>query len=116
MQAFGPPEYELASEEVAPRVEAGEIQLLDVREPQEWEAGHAVGAVHIPMQSVPTRLGELDQSKPVACICLSGMRSAAVADHLRANGFEAYNVTDGFAGWFEAELPSEPEGARVLTH
>jgi rhodanese-related sulfurtransferase len=45
-----------------------------------------------------------------------GARSAAVADHFRLQGYDAYNVTGGFARWFQDQLPTEPEGATVAQH
>ncbi|MGH2808594.1 MAG: rhodanese-like domain-containing protein [Actinomycetota bacterium] len=116
MRAPGDPEFEFSSGEVARRLEAGDIQLLDVREQMEWDAGRPSGAVHVPMQTIPARIDELDRTKPVACICLMGARSAMVAEYLRAQGFEAYNVSGGFREWFQERLPTEPDDARVVQH
>jgi len=106
----------MTAAEAARRLDAGEIQLLDVREQIEWDGGRPSGALHIPMQTVPERTDELDRNKPVACICLMGARSAMVADFLRAQGYDAYNVTGGFLEWFSDRLPTEPENARVVQH
>lgn len=81
------------------------LQLLDVREVPEWAAGHVAGSVHIPMEQVPARLGELDRSTPVAVICRSGNRSAAVTDYLQRAGFQAHNVEGGLQQWAAEGLP-----------
>jgi rhodanese-related sulfurtransferase len=110
------PVTEITAAEAARRLEAGEIQLLDVREQAEWDGGRPSGATHIPMQTIPTRTDELDKDRPVACICLAGARSGMVAEYLRAQGFDAYNVSGGFLEWFQERLPTEPEDARIVQH
>lgn len=61
--------------------------ILDVRSPQEFKSGHAKGAVNIPVDALPSKLGGLDKNKPVITCCASGMRSASAASILKANGF-----------------------------
>lgn len=73
--------------------------LLDVREPDEWTAGHAPGAQHIPMAEVPQRLDELPEVDQLYVVCRSGGRSAKVAAYLNANGWDAVNVAGGMGGW-----------------
>jgi rhodanese-related sulfurtransferase len=86
----------------------GQIQLVDCREPYEWEAGRVEGAIHIPLNAV----GDLDTSKPVAVICRSGNRSELATMMFQARGFEAYNVEGGMEAWAAAGLPfSAPDGA-----
>ena len=108
--------FELQPTDVAKRYEAGEIQLVDVREQFEYDAGHVPGSLHLPMNEVVARAGEIDKDKPVAFICLMGARSQMVADHFRAQGYDSYNVTGGFAQWFHEELPTEPDDAIVQGH
>lgn len=79
--------------------------LLDVREDDEWAAGHAPGAVHVPMgQLTPESLPE---GSPVYCICRSGNRSLQVAEVLVAAGLDARNVSGGMLAWVDAGLPVE---------
>ena len=73
--------------------------LLDVREYDEWMAGHAPTAVHIAMSQLADRVGELDKSRPIVCICRSGNRSARVTEWLLAQGFDAVNMTGGMSSW-----------------
>jgi rhodanese-related sulfurtransferase len=76
--------------------------LLDVREQDEFDAGHAPAAVHIPLHELPHRLSEVLASHAddrVVVICKVGSRSAYGAAFLAAHGVEAVNVADGMLGW-----------------
>ncbi len=84
--------------------------LLDVREDDEWAAGHATGALHIPLGQLPVRLGELDLDEPVHVVCRSGGRSARAVEWLNENGAEAVNVAGGMGAWAEAGRPMEGDG------
>lgn len=75
------------------------VTLLDVREDDEWAAGHAPEARHIPMGELAGRLGELPADDQVYVICRSGGRSARVTAYLNANGWEAVNVAGGMRSW-----------------
>lgn len=77
--------------------------LLDVREDDEWAAGHAPTAVHVPMGRLT--LESLPDGRPVYCLCRSGRRSLKVAEALLASGIEARNVTGGMLAWVDAGLP-----------
>lgn len=93
-----------------PTVHAREVSdeayLLDVREPEEWRAGHAPGAVHLPMNQVPGRLAEVPQEGDVVVVCRSGHRSAQVTAYLLGNGWRnVRNLDDGMIGWAAAGRP-----------
>lgn len=75
------------------------VALLDVREDDEWAAGHAPGADHIPMTNLAERLDEVPDGSPVYVICRSGGRSARVTAYLNANGWDAVNVAGGMVSW-----------------
>ena len=82
--------------------------LLDVREQDEWDAGHAPGAVHIPLGDLPARYGELDADTQVLVICHSGGRSARATQWLNeAVGLDATNLDGGILAWQGAGLPVE---------
>ncbi|HEY6425245.1 MAG TPA: rhodanese-like domain-containing protein [Pseudonocardiaceae bacterium] len=86
--------------------------LLDVRENDEWMAGHAPGAVHVPMAQVPQRLDELATSfpdGPVPVVCRSGGRSARVTAYLAKAGWDAVNVDGGMRAWAAAGRPMVAE-------
>jgi rhodanese-related sulfurtransferase len=75
------------------------VTLLDVREPDEWAAGHAPEAVHIPMGDLAARLDDLPADDEVYVVCRSGGRSARVTAYLNANGWDAKNVAGGMQSW-----------------
>ena len=83
--------------------------VLDVREPQEIAIARFPGAVEIPMQSVPSRMAELDRNAEIFVLCHHGMRSAHVADYLAEQGFTRVgNVTGGIDAWALMVDPSVP--------
>ena len=75
--------------------EFGRFQVVDVRYPNEWEAGHIDGAVHIPLDYVLDRVGELDPNRPVVTVCRSGSRSTEAAKELAGEGFDVQNLRVG---------------------
>ena len=82
------------------------VTLLDVREDDEWAAGHAPGAKHIPLGELPARVDELgDLSEPVYVICRSGGRSARATAWLNATGWDAINVAGGMGSWASEARP-----------
>ena len=92
-------------------VPAGAV-LLDVREDDEWAAGHAPEAVHVPVGQVMQRLAELASAlpdRPVRVVCRSGARSARVTAYLREQGWDAVNVEGGMRAWAAASRPMVAE-------
>jgi rhodanese-related sulfurtransferase len=73
--------------------------LLDVRESDEWAAGHAPGARHLPMSELTGRLAELPGDDPLYVVCRSGGRSARVVAYLAGQGYPAVNVDGGMQSW-----------------
>jgi rhodanese-related sulfurtransferase len=84
-----------------------QYQILDVREPYEWEAGHIEEAIHVPLANVLTGQAQefLDPSRPVLVVCRSGNRSELAAVMLQAGGFDAHNLEGGTERWAAAGLP-----------
>ena len=76
--------------------------LLDVREDDEWTAGYAPGARHIPLGQLGARTAEIPQDQVVYVICRSGARSARAAQALSAAGWDAINVAGGMQDWAAA--------------
>jgi rhodanese-related sulfurtransferase len=84
------------------------VYLLDVREPDEYAAGHIPGITLIPMGEVASRLAELPRDKEIIVTCRTGNRSSQVADLLREQGFtNVHNMTGGIVAWEEAGYPVE---------
>ena len=79
--------------------------LLDVREYDEWDAGHAPEAVHVPMSELAARLDDVPEASPLYVICRSGGRSERVTQYLNANGWDAINVVGGMSVWAGLGLP-----------
>jgi rhodanese-related sulfurtransferase len=88
------------------RLQAGSL-LLDVRESEEWEAGHAPVAVHLPLGLLADRMNELERSEPIVVVCRSGHRSALATEWLTTAGFDATNLVGGMQAWAQAGLPVE---------
>ena len=98
-------------QEAARLVAAGELTLVDVREPEEIRAAAVGGAVRIPLGALSGRLDELRGRGTVAFLCQSGVRSAAAARAASKAGVEAVNVRGGVAAWARAGLPLTRQGA-----
>ena len=79
--------------------------LLDVREDDEWQRGHAPGAQHIPMGQVPSRLAEINADAKLFVVCQAGGRSQRVAQYLARNGYAPVNVSGGMLAWAGAGRP-----------
>lgn len=79
--------------------------ILDVREPDEWAAGHIDGALHIPLADVPARLAELPDAHPLVVTCRGGTRSARATAYLLGMGVEAVNLDGGMHAWDDAGRP-----------
>ena len=84
-----------------------EYQILDVREPYEWVAGHIEGAVHVPLGQVMGGAGleGIATERPVAVVCRVGNRSELATLILRARGYDAHNLEGGMERWAAAGLP-----------
>ena len=101
------------SDDVQPSVMStdlpAEVYLLDVREDDEWAAGHAPEAVHIPVGALPGRVAEIPADREIYVICRSGARSAYAAQALTGTGRITINVADGMTGWAVAGRPMVSE-------
>jgi rhodanese-related sulfurtransferase len=80
--------------------------LLDVRDADEWDAGHAPDATHVPMMEIPGRLSELPGDRDIVVVCRVGSRSAQVVAYLMARGRERVaNLDGGMFAWHAAGRP-----------
>ncbi len=105
------PEGQISSIDCLDLSRVTDAVLLDVREPDEWLAGHAPGALHIPFGELAARTGELPTDRPVVCICRSGGRSRKAAELLAGKGFDVHNLNGGMRAWSASGSPVvTPEG------
>ena len=85
--------------------------LLDVREQDEWDRGHAPSAHLVPLSELHSRITEIPTDQPVLVVCLAGSRSLRAASALADAGVDAVNVTGGMLAWVSAAGPVVSEGA-----
>jgi rhodanese-related sulfurtransferase len=116
VNVFDETQRDLPPQQVADMLDSGDAQLIDVREPYEWEAGRIPGAVHIELEHLAGRSGEIEKDKKVIFQCRVGRRSALATDAFAAAGYDAYNLAGGITAWVDAGLPLEPEGGQVAAH
>lgn len=116
MSAFADPGEDLTPQEVADGLARGEIQLVDVREPYEVEAGRIAGSRHVELEHLASHAETIDRDRPVVFQCRLGARSAMAARAFRAAGWDARNLAGGIQAWVEAGLPLDRPDARVADH
>ncbi|MEX0992648.1 MAG: rhodanese-like domain-containing protein [Solirubrobacterales bacterium] len=107
MAASDEQSYDLEPKRVAEMVGAGDAQLVDVRQPHEWEVGAVAQSLRIELDQLTSRAAEIDKDRPVIFICRVGNRSGLATDAFRASGYDAYNARGGVEAWAEAGLPLE---------
>lgn len=103
------PVPEVDVHQLSEALQAGAI-LLDVRNPDEWEAARVPGVPLIPLGELPERLDDVPAAPAGAAlyvICAAGARSAKAVEFLAATGIEAINVAGGTNGWVEAGYPTD---------
>ena len=81
------------------------VVVIDVREDDEYLAGHVTGAVLMPLSTVPERVGELPADGQFLIICQVGGRSGRAVQFLRARGLDAINVAGGTSAWVNSGRP-----------
>ena len=94
------PVPEISPEALAPRI--GQVMLIDVRQPDEYEAAHVRTARLMPLHEVPDHVGELPVDQEVVVMCRSGARSAMASEFLIENGVSAVNLAGGILAWVDA--------------
>jgi rhodanese-related sulfurtransferase len=102
MDEAGVPQADIAD---VPSTFDESVVLLDVREDDEWQRGHAPGARHIPMGQVPARLDDIDPTATLYVVCGMGGRSQRVSQYLAQNGYAPINVSGGMLAWASAGRP-----------
>jgi len=107
---------EVDAERVAELQREGSLQLVDVREDYEWDAGRIAGARHVEMGELNAQAATIERDAPVVFYCRSGGRSAMAASAFRSAGYDAYTMSGGLVEWEARGLPLEPDGGYVAEH
>jgi rhodanese-related sulfurtransferase len=103
-------------EEVAELQRRGAVQVVDVREPYEWDAGRIPGARHVELSEVAAQAETIDRDTPVVFVCRVGGRSTMAAHAFRRAGYDAYSLAGGMLAWAQRGLPFEPADGTVADH
>ena len=101
---------------MAELLRAAEVELIDVREPYEREAGRIEGSRHIELERLASAAETIPRDRPVVFQCRLGARSGLAARAFRSTGYDAYNLSGGILAWVAAGLPIAPEGGYVADH
>jgi rhodanese-related sulfurtransferase len=92
------------------------LQVVDVRELYERDAGHIADSLHIELAQLPAHAGAVDRERPVVFYCRVGARSLMAAQAFRASGFEAYTMDGGLLRWAQEGRALAPEDGHVAEH
>jgi len=106
-------EADYTPRQVAELLARGQVQLIDVRQPHEHEAGRIGGDRLVELSELAARAETIDRDRPVVFYCRSGSRSGMAAEAFRRAGFDAHNMVGGLLDWQAAGLPLEPTGGCV---
>ena len=103
---FGPPLPSLHAMELSEKLKNGKRPLvLDVRQPEEYSAGHIAGSKLIPLGELNKRINELPKDREIVCVCASGNRSQSATKFLVDAGYNAFNMKGGMFLWQRTQLP-----------
>jgi rhodanese-related sulfurtransferase len=96
--------------------EEPDLQLIDVREPYERDAGYIAGSRHIGLVELSSQASTLERGRPVVFYCRVGSRSEMAAQALRTAGFEAYSMRGGLLRWAREQRALTPDDGYVAEH
>ena len=116
MTEFDDGSVDVTTEQAAEALADGSAQVIDVREPHEWDAGHIDGMRHVPVGQLQAEASSIDQDTPVVFSCKTGGRSTMAAQAFRAAGYRAFSVDGGIEKWVAEGRPIVPEGGHVASH
>ena len=116
MNAFSDENIEVGAERAAELIRDDAVQLVDVREPYEVEAGRLAGARHIELERLASQAGTIDRDRPVIFYCRLGARSGMAANAFRRAGYDARSMDGGLERWHAEGRPIVPEGGHVAPH
>jgi rhodanese-related sulfurtransferase len=117
VSAFAAPDLEIDPQQVDGWLaEERDVQIIDVRETYEREAGHMAGSRHIELERLASQADSIDRDRPVVFYCRLGARSAMAAQAFRGSGYEAYSMRGGLRLWVDEQRPLVPEDGHVADH
>jgi rhodanese-related sulfurtransferase len=99
--------------QVAALLDDEDVQLIDVRQQHEVDAGRITRGRHIELALLSSQVDSLDPNRPIVFYCRSGARSAMATEAFRRAGFDAHNMAGGLLEWQAAGLPLEPDDGYV---
>ncbi len=94
----------------------GEVQLIDVRQPDEYDAGRIAGSRLVVLSELAASAETIDRDRPVVFYCRTGARSAMATEAFSGAGYDAHNMAGGLVDWEAAGLPLDPAGGTVAGH
>ena len=106
----GEPYWRVGLEEANNMIGQGDAVVIDVRDSNEWAAGHVAGAIHIPVDDILSRVDELASDKDLLFICAMGVRSGLACEMAAAMDISSdrlYNIEDGTNAWITSNYPTE---------
>jgi rhodanese-related sulfurtransferase len=114
--AFHSDDVDLDADDVRAAHDRGAIQLIDVREPYERDAGRIAGSRHIELERLASKADTIDRDTTVVFYCRLGARSGMAAHAFRRAGWDARSLDGGLEEWAGRGLPLEPEDGHVADH
>ena len=109
-------QQDLSPEQAAELVADGKLELVDIRETYEHDAGHIAGGRHVEMDKLPAAASSFDPDRPPVFYCRSGGRSATAVQLFRGAGLEAFHLDGGILAWVASGRPVEPDDGTVADH
>lgn len=104
---------EIGPADVAALIEAGEIELIDVRQPYEWDAGRIAGARHVEVNDLTAAAQSVPKDRKIVFYCRGGSRSGMAAEAYSQAGFDAHNMAGGLSAWVDQGMPLDPPDGEV---
>jgi rhodanese-related sulfurtransferase len=114
--AFRAADVDVFPADVRERYERGEIELIDIRETYEVEAGRIAGTRHVEMERLASSAPTIPRERPVVFYCRLGARSGLAANAFRRAGYDAYSMVGGLEAWAAQGLPLDPPDGFVADH
>jgi hydroxyacylglutathione hydrolase/adenylyltransferase/sulfurtransferase len=113
---FHSADVDVDAERAKELIDEGDVQLVDVREPYEWDAGRIAGARHVELERLASEAESLDRDRPVLFYSRHGARTGMAANAFRRAGFDAYSLDGGRTEWDRRGLPLDPADGSVAEH